>query len=182
VPGSRDPEVRPPAGREKRKRRCQSTGRKTVRVLPRPKGAAKLRGRHPSGAAKPKGASPGGSSEAMAPWWGSRRPSARRQRGWRNRAELHHLHHSTGLRRDNRLLRHHHQGRGQRHHRLRPRPDHRPQRRRQEAQRSGTAPRGPGGPRQGGRSPRPPGADGSGTTSRKWFYQGFSFPFTASGA
>jgi hypothetical protein len=75
-------------------------------------------GRHPHGAAKPKGAGPGGSSEATAPWSGSRRPSARRRRGRRSRAELHHLrHHASsrkgarrkrdGLLRGSRLLHHH---------------------------------------------------------------------------
>jgi hypothetical protein len=118
VPGSQDLEVRPPAGKGKRRCRCRSTGTRTMRVLPRPKGAMRLRERHPRGAAKPKGASPGGSSVATAPWSGSRRPSARRRRGWRSRAELHHLRRNAssrrgdrrrrdGLLRGSRLLHHH---------------------------------------------------------------------------
>jgi hypothetical protein len=165
-PGSRGPAPHG-KGKERRRCRCQSTGRRTTRVLPRQKDAKRLKGRHPRGAAKSRGANPGGFSGAMAPWSGSRRPSARSRRGWRSRAELHHLHHNTGLPRDNRLLRHHHQNGGQRHHHHRPRPGHSPHRRHQKLRWSGTPIKSSGGPRQGGKSPQPPGADGSGATSRK---------------
>jgi hypothetical protein len=63
VPGSRDPEVRPPAGKGRRRCRCQSIGTRTIR----------------------RGRNPGGSSVATAPWSGSRHPNARRRRGRRSR-------------------------------------------------------------------------------------------------
>jgi hypothetical protein len=60
-------EVRLPPEKEKRRRRCRSTGARAMRVLPRPKGATRPRGRRPHRVAEPKGASPGGSSVATAP-------------------------------------------------------------------------------------------------------------------
>jgi hypothetical protein len=179
VPGSRDSEVRPPVGKGRRRCRCRSTGTRTLRVLHRPKGATKLRGQHLHRAAKPKGANPGGSSAATVPWSRSRRPNARRRRGQRSRAELHHprLDSSNqrgdrrrrgGLLRGSRLL-HHHCPHGGRRHRCRrresrgrePHPCHRKHRQPE------TYTRGPRGPRQGRRSPRLPGAGGNGATSRK---------------
>jgi hypothetical protein len=146
VPGGRDLEVRPPAGKGKRRRRCQSTGRRATPGLPRQKDAARPRSQLRPGAANPKGANPGGSSEAMAPWSGSQRPSARRPRERRSRAGLHLLHRNTGLPRDNRLLRLHHQNGGKRHHHHRPRSGHSPRRRRPKLRRARTPTKGPGGP------------------------------------
>jgi hypothetical protein len=147
-------------------------------VLPQPKGAMRLRGQHPRRAARPKGASPGGSSVAMAPWSGSRRPSTRSRRGQRSTAELHHLGHNAsnrrgdrrnrdGLLRGSRLLHHHRRHGVRQHHHHHPSPGHRPLHRRQKHRWPGTPAKGPGSPQQGRRSPLPPGADGSGTTSRK---------------
>jgi hypothetical protein len=67
VPGSQDPEVRPPPGKERRRCRCRSTGTRTMQVPPRLERATRSRGWCPRRAAKPKGASPGGSSVATAP-------------------------------------------------------------------------------------------------------------------
>jgi hypothetical protein len=162
VPGGLVPEARPPAGKGKRGCRCRSTGRRTMWVLPRPKGATRHRGRYPREAAKLKGASPEGSSVATAPWWGSRRPSARGRRGRRSRAGLHHLCHNgsgrrgdrrkrDGLLRGSRLLHHRHQHGVRRHHHLRPSPGHRPHRRCQKHRVPGTPARGLRGLQQGGR-------------------------------
>jgi hypothetical protein len=149
-----------------------------MRVLPRPRRATRLRGRHPRGAVKPKGVSPEDSSVVTAPWWESRRPSARGRPERRSRAELPHPRHDSsgrrggwrkrdGLLRGSRLPHHHHQDGTRRHHPLRPSPGHGLLHRHRKRRWPRTPTRGPRGPQQGGRPLAQPGPDGSGTATRK---------------